>query len=146
MDLLHPDYESSEYLINWIRTSWLENAARCYEGFLREGRGALFVDLRNATPSPDFLNGLRARVEYCSIERVEEMCAEWPKSLPPVIADLYRYDPQTEAAFMLSRRKGLGYNLMVVNSPELTPKQAYERREVAKAAVPELRGQIFGQG
>jgi hypothetical protein len=108
--------------MTFIRSQWPAFAAFAWEKYLAEGRGAIIVDLRNAStdgPRPGVPTfyvaegsaGLRERGGWPSVEVAE------------VIND---YDPEQDAVLIFLRLDGDAFHYNV--SDDLTPPVAYKSK------------------
>jgi len=108
--------------LTFIRSQWPAFAAFAWEKYLTEGRGAIIVDLRNAST-----DGPRAGVPTYYVAEGSERLRErggWPSAeVAEVIED---YDPEQDAILIFLRLDGDAFHYNV--SDELTPPAAYERR------------------
>ena len=105
--------------ITFIRSQWRDFAAFAWEKYLSEGRGAVVVDLRNASKSAESLHVPTYYVAACS-ERLAKR-GGWPSE---EIAEVVKeYDPEQDVVFIFLRLDGDVFHYNV--SDELTPLRAY---------------------
>ena len=113
--------------VTFIRSQWLAFAAFAWEKYLAEGRGAIVVDLRNASTDGPAINVPTYYVAEAS-ERLAKR-GGWPNAeVAEVIRD---YDPEQDAIFIFLRLDGDVFHYNV--SDELTPPLAYARRSKSKS-------------
>lgn len=145
-NLLAVDRDSLDYIRQWLTTAWPNTAAQSYDSFKKAGRGLLFIDLANGEPADEFNLGLRARCVYVPVGELGEhsvldQCSDEDRDrMRDVLAS---YDPQREAVFAITRRKG-GILFFKVDAGDHTPQVAYKRRKKRAALAPALR--VVGQG
>jgi hypothetical protein len=114
------DLDSPGAHIAFVRSQWRDFAAFAWQKYLSEGRGALVVDLRNASKP---VEGLNVPVYYVAggSERLAKL-GGWPSE---EIAEVVKeYDPEQDVVLVFLRLDGdvFYYNV----SDELTPPRAYE--------------------
>jgi hypothetical protein len=119
------DLDTPDAHITFVRSQWRDFAAFAWEKYLSEGRGAVVVDLRNASKSGE---GLHVPTYYVA-EDSERLAKRggWPSE---EIADVIKeYDPEQDAVLLFLRLDGdvFYYNV----SDELTPPRAYETKRGA---------------
>lgn len=143
MDLLETNYDSDEYLTGWLKSSWVSLGAECYERFLAEGRGAMFLDFANAEPCSGWADGLKVPIRY----RTEDELIEegFQESMPGLIVFVRRYEPEEQVVF-LCRRRTAGMSVAFVGDASLPPKEAYENRQVKRSLTPDLGAHRIGLG
>lgn len=106
--------------IGLIQSQWRDFAAFAWEKYLVEGRGAVVLDLRNASSVGETLQV----PAYYVAEHSERLAKRggWPSD---DVAELIKdYDPEQDVVFIVLRLDGdaLHYNV----SDELTPPRAFE--------------------
>jgi hypothetical protein len=107
----------------FIRSQWPAFAAFAWEKYSSEGRGAIVIDLRNASTDGPRINVPTYYVAEGS-ERLEKR-GGWPGAeVAEVIRD---YDPEQDVIFIFLRLDGDAFQFNV--SDELTPPAAYARRD-----------------
>ncbi|MEK6320798.1 MAG: hypothetical protein AABN33_03850 [Acidobacteriota bacterium] len=119
------DLDTPDAQVAFIRSQWRDFAAFAWRKYVSEGRGAIVVDLRNASKSPE---GLQVPTYYVG-EGTERLAKRggWPNE---DVADVIReYDPEQDIVLIFLRLDGdvSYYNV----SDELTPPRAYETRQEA---------------
>jgi hypothetical protein len=109
--------------MTFIRSQWSAFAAFAWEKYLSEGRGAIVIDLRNAsTDGP----GISVPTYYVAegSDRLEKR-GGWPSA---EVADVIRdYDPEQDAVLIFLRLDGDAFHYNV--SDELTPPLAHAIRK-----------------
>jgi hypothetical protein len=106
----------------FIRSQWPAFAAFAWEKFASEGRGAIVVDLRNASTDGPAINVPTYYVADGS-ERLQKR-GGWPsREVEEIIRD---YDPQQDVVFIFLRIDGDAFHYNV--SDELTPPLAHARK------------------
>jgi hypothetical protein len=108
--------------VTFIRSQWLAFAAFAWEKYLAEGRGAIVVDLRNASTDGPAINV----PTYYVAEESKRLAKRggWPSAeVAEVVKD---YDPEQDAIFIFLRLDGDVFHYNV--SDELTPPLAYARK------------------
>ncbi|HVG22312.1 MAG TPA: hypothetical protein VNI02_24960 [Blastocatellia bacterium] len=109
--------------MTFIRSQWAAFAAFAWEKYLSEGRGAIVIDLRNAsTDGP----GVSVPTYYMAegSDRLEKR-GGWPSA---EVADVIRdYDPEQDAVLIFLRLDGDAFHYNV--SDELTPPLAHAIRK-----------------
>ena len=116
------DLDTPEGHVRFIRSQWSDFAAFAFQKYRSEGRGAVVIDLRNASKTGQ---GLQVRTHYVAeaSERLAKL-GGWPSDeIKEVIAD---YDPAQDVLFLFLRLNGdvLHYNV----TDDITPQRAYEAR------------------
>jgi len=115
------DLDTADAHITFIRSQWRDFAAFAWRKYLSEGRGAIVVNLRNASKSG---NGLHVPTYYVSEgSRQLTDLGGWPnEEISEVIRE---YDPEQDVVLLFLRLDGdvFYYNV----SDELTPPRAYEQ-------------------
>lgn len=108
--------------IAFIRAQWRDFAAFAWEKYSSEGRGAVVVDLRNASKS-----GANLRVPTYYVADGSERLAirgGWPsKEIAEVIKE---YDPEQDVVFIFLRLDGCVFHYNA--SDELRPPEAHAAR------------------
>ncbi|MFP5260484.1 MAG: hypothetical protein ACLGJB_01095 [Blastocatellia bacterium] len=116
--------------ITFIRSQWPAFAAFAWEKYLSEGRGAVVVDLRNASADGPGINVPTYYVAEGSA-RLEKR-GGWPSAeVAEVIRD---YDPEQDAVLIFLRLDGDAFHYNV--SDDLTPPVAYAGRNKRKNSLP----------
>jgi len=126
------DLDAPDAQVTFIRSQWRDFAAFAWEKYLKEGRGAVVVNLMNASKSGDNLQVPTFYVADNS-ERLSKR-GGWPSE---EIGDVVKeYDPQQDVVFIFLRLDGdvVHYNA----SDELTPPMAYQAKLEANAGRDEL--------
>lgn len=104
----------------FIRSQWAGLAAFAWEKYQSEGRGALVIDLRNAT-----MVGTNVNVPTYYVAEGSKRLAErggWPSAdIAEVIQD---YDPEQDVILLFLRLDGDVFHYNV--SDDLTPPKAYQ--------------------
>lgn len=119
------DLDTPDAHIAFIRSQWRDFAAFAWRKYLAEGRGAIVINLRNASKSADNLN-IPSYYVAKATERLANL-GGWPsEEISDVITD---YDPEQDVVFIFLRLDGdvFYYNV----SDELTPPLAYESKPEA---------------
>src|ERR1044072_8414568 len=109
--------------VTFIRSQWPAFAAFAWEKYLAEGRGAIVIDLRNASADGPAINVPTYYVAEAS-ERLMKR-GGWPSA---EVAEVVRdYDPEQDAIFIFLRLVGdvFHYNVSDVMNPPL----AYEAKK-----------------
>jgi hypothetical protein len=119
------DLDTADAHITFIRSQWLDFAAFGWRKYLAEGRGAIVVNLRNASKSAE---GLHIPTYYIA-EGSESLAnlGGWPNvEISDVVSE---YDPEQDVVLIFLRLDGdvLHYNV----SDELTPPRAHEAKQKA---------------
>jgi hypothetical protein len=108
--------------VTFIRLQWPAFAAFAWEKYLSEGRGAIVVDLRNASN-----DGPAISVPTFYVAEESERLLKrggWPSA---EVAEVVRdYDPEQDAVFIFLRLDGDVFHYNVTD--ELTPPRAYAKR------------------
>lgn len=119
------DLDTPDAHIAFIRSQWREFAAFAWEKYSSEGRGAVVIDLRNASKSGD---DLRVRTYYVA-EGSEGLKKRggWPSE--EVAEIVQQYDVEQDVVFLLLRRDGDVYHYNV--SDDLTPLEAFKARRAS---------------
>lgn len=116
------DIDNPDDHMTFIRLQWSRLAAYAWERYQQEGRGALIVDLRNASKSGAMLNVPTYYVAEGS--QGLDKRGGWPSE---EVAEVIRtYDPALDVVFIVLRLDGDFYHYNV--SDQLTPPEAYARR------------------
>jgi hypothetical protein len=119
------DLDTPDAHLTFIRSQWHDFAAFAWEKYLKEGRGAVVVDLGKASKSGENLQVPTFYVADYS-ERLSKR-GGWPNE---EIAEVVKaYDPEQDVVFIFLRLDGdvFHYNA----SDELTPLRAYETKRKA---------------
>jgi len=106
----------------FIRSQWADFAAFAWANFLKEGRGAVVIDLRNASKSGQNLSV----PSYYVAESSERLSVRggWPSE---EIADVVRsYDPELDVVFIVLRLDGDCFHYNASDEP--APPDAYEKK------------------
>jgi hypothetical protein len=107
--------------VTFMRSQWPAFAAFAWEKYLAEGRGAIVVDLRNASTDGTAINV----PTYYVAEESDRLAKRggWPSA---EVAEAVRdYDPEQDAIFIFLRLDGDVFHYNV--SDELTPPMAYAK-------------------
>jgi hypothetical protein len=116
------DLDTAEAHITFIRSQWPDLAAFAWRKYLTEGRGAIVVNLRNASKSAGHLHVPTYYVAECS-QRLTNL-GGWPNE---EISDVIReYDPEQDVVLIFLRLDGDVFHYNV--SDELTPPRAYKTK------------------
>ena len=108
--------------VTFMRSQWPTFAAYAWEKYLSEGRGAIVIDLRNASKGGSVINVPSYYIAQGSERLVSR--GGWPSSeVAEVIED---YDPEQDVVFIFLRLDGDVFHYNV--SDELTPPKAYESK------------------
>jgi len=119
------DLDTPDAHVTLIRSQWRDFAAFAWEKYSSGGRGAIVIDLRNATRTAASLHVPTFWVSNGS-ERLSAR-GGWPSDeIAEIIND---YDPELDVVFLVLRLDGDVFHYNV--SDELTPPQAFERRSAA---------------
>lgn len=116
------DLDTPDAHVTFIRSQWRDFAAFAWEKYVKEGRGAVVVDLMKASKTGDNLQVPTFYVADGS-ERLSNL-GGWPND---EIADVIKeYDPEQDVVFIFLRLDGdvFHYNA----SDELTPPRAYQTK------------------
>lgn len=119
------DLDTADAHITFIRSQWPDFAAFAWRKYLTEGRGAIVVNLRNASKSAD---GLHVPTYYVA-EGSQRLANRggWPNE---EISDVIKeYDPEQDVVLIFLRLDGDVFHYNV--SDELTPPRAYEAKQEA---------------
>ena len=119
------DLDTAEAHITFIRSQWSDFAAFAWRKYLAEGRGAIVVNLRNASKSAGKLHVSTYYVAEGG-RRLANL-GGWPnQEISEVIRE---YDPEQDVVLIFLRLDGdlFYYNV----SDELTPPRAYEAKQGA---------------
>lgn len=108
--------------VTFIRSQWAGLAAFAWEKFQHEGRGAIVIDLRNATRVKGNINVPTYYVAEGS-QRLNER-GGWPS--PDVAEVIQDYDPEQDVILLFLRLDGDVFHYNV--SDDLTPPKAYQAR------------------
>lgn len=119
------DLDTPDAHVTFIRSQWRDFAAFAWEKYLKEGRGAVVVDLMKASKSG---GNLQVPTFYVADggERLSKR-GGWPND---EIAEVVKeYDPEQDVVFIFLRLDGdvFHYNA----SDELTPPRAYQTKRKA---------------
>jgi hypothetical protein len=118
------DLDTPEAHLKFIGSQWRDFAAFAFQRYLSEGRGAVVIDLRNASKTGQ---NLQIRTYYVADagERLAKL-GGWPSDeIKEVIAD---YDPEMDIVFIFLRLNGDVFHYNVNDEP--TPLKAYEARRM----------------
>jgi len=120
------DLDTADAHITFIRSQWPAFAAFAWQKYLIEGRGAIVVNLRNASKSAE---GLRVPTYYVA-EGSEGLANRggWPND--QISEVINEYDPEQDVVLIFLRLDGDVFHYNV--SDELTPPQAYKTRPGAE--------------
>lgn len=116
------DLDAPDAHVTLIRSQWRDFAAFAWEKYLKEGRGAVVVDLIRASKSG---GGLHVPTFYVAdgSERLLKL-GGWPNA---EIADVVNeYDPEQDVVFIFLRLDGEAFHYNA--SDELTPPLAYDAK------------------
>jgi hypothetical protein len=117
------DLDTPDSHIGFIRSQWRDFAAFAWEKYLREGRGALVVDLNKATKSGGQVQAPTFYVADGS-ERLSKS-GGWPNAeIAEAVKD---YEPDQDVIFIFFRLNGEVFHYNA--SDELTPPQAYQTKQ-----------------
>ena len=124
------DLDTAEAHVTFVQSQWPDFAAYAWQKYLTEGRGAIVVNLRNASKAA---TGLQVPTYYVAqgSQRLANL-GGWPnEEISDVISE---YDPEQDVVLIFLRLDGdvFLYNI----SDELTPPLAYK----TKSGVDESRG------
>lgn len=116
------DLDTPDAHVTFIRSQWRDFAAFAWEKYLSEGRGAVVIDLRNASKEGENLHVPTFYVADGS-ERLSTR-GGWPSE--EIEAVIKEYDTEQDVVFIFLRLDGdvFYYNV----SDELTPPRAHEAR------------------
>jgi len=106
--------------VTFIRSQWASLAAFAWDRYQSEGRGAIVVDLRNAT-----LVEANVNVPTYYVADGSERLAErggWPNA--DIAEVIQNYDPEQDAILLFLRLDGDVFHYNV--SDDLTPPKAYQ--------------------
>lgn len=119
------DLDTPDAHVTFIRSQWRDFAAFAWEKYLKQGRGAVVVDLMKASKSGDNLQVPTLYVADSS-ERLSKR-GGWPNE--EIAEAVKEYDPEQDVLFIFLRLDGdvFHYNA----SDELTPPRAYETKRKA---------------
>ena len=108
---------------SFLRSQWKEFAAYGWASFLKEGRGAIVVDLKRASFAAA---GLQMPAFYVA-EGSEALARRggWPSE--EIAQAIGAYDPELDVVFLVWRLDD--EMIHYVASDEVTPRQAYEARQ-----------------
>ena len=119
------DLDTPDAHITFIRSQWRDFAAFAWEKYLKEGRGAVVVDLTRASKSGGSLQAPTFYVADGS-ERLSTR-GGWPNC---EIAEAVReYDPEQDVIFIILRLDGSAFHYNA--SDELTPPLAHQAKQKA---------------
>ena|SRR5437660_11312055 len=122
------DLDTPEAHLKFIGSQWRDFAAFAFQKYLSEGRGAVVIDLRNASKSGDSLQ-IRTYYVADASERLASLVG-WPSDeIKEAISD---YDPEQDVVFIFLRLNGDVFHYNV--NDELTPRKAYEARSTTEPA------------
>src|SRR2546427_9484928 len=116
------DLDTADAHITFIRSQWPAFAAFAWQKYLTEGRGAIVVNLRNASKSPA---GFQVPTYYVAegSPRLANL-GGWPnEEISEVIRE---YDPEQDVVLIFLRLDGDVFHYNV--SDELTPPLAYKTK------------------
>jgi hypothetical protein len=116
------DLDTADAHITFIRSQWRDFAAFAWQKYLTGGRGAIVVNLRDASKSAQ---GLHVPANYVA-EGSQQLASRggWPTE---EISDVIReYDPEQDVVIIFLRLDGDVFHYNV--SDELTPPQAYQTK------------------
>ena len=119
------DLDTAEAHLAFIRSQWPDFAAFAWQKYLAEGRGAIVVNLRNASKSAE---GLHVPSYYMAegSQRLVNL-GGWPsEEISNVIKE---HDPAKDVVFIFLRLDGDVFHYNV--SDELTPPGAHKARQEA---------------
>lgn len=116
------DLDTPDAHVTFIRSQWRDFAAFAWEKYLKEGRGAVVVDLIKASKSGESLQVPTFYVADGS-ERLSRL-GGWPNE--EIAEAVGEYDPEQDVLFIFLRLDGdvFHYNA----SDELTPPMAHRTR------------------
>ncbi|HXG92953.1 MAG TPA: hypothetical protein VNN73_11380 [Blastocatellia bacterium] len=129
MSVVQPaDIDTPDQHITFLKRQWRALAAFAWQKYLSEGRGAVVVDLRNASTDGPNLNVPTFYIAEAS-ERLAKL-GGWPnQEIAEVVRD---YDPEQDVVFIFLRLDGDIYHYNV--SDELTPPKAHAARQTSVKA------------
>lgn len=116
------DLDTPDAHVTFIRSQWRDFAAFAWEKYLKDGRGAVVIDLMNASKPGDNLQVPTFYVADGS-ERLSKR-GGWPsEEISNVVKE---YDPEQDVVFIFLRLDGdvFHYNA----SDELTPPRAHQAK------------------
>lgn len=120
--------DTADQHVTFIRSQWAGLAAFAWEKYQSEGRGAIVIDLRNATIVKGNLNVPTYYVAAGS-QRLSER-GGWPSAdVAEVIQD---YDPEQDVILLFLRLDGDVFHYNV--SDDLTPPKAYQAKHKKPAS------------
>jgi hypothetical protein len=116
------DLDTPDAHVTFIRSQWRDFAAFAWGKYLKEGRGAVVVDLAKSSKSGESLQVPSYYVADAS-ERLSRL-GGWPNE--EIAEVVNNYDPEQDVVFIFLRLDGdvFQYNA----SDELTPPEAYRAR------------------
>lgn len=121
------DLDTPDAHVTLIRAQWRDFAAFAWEKYSNEGRGAVVIDIRNASRS-----GVDLHVPtFWVADGSDRLSARggWPNE---EIAELIKeYDPRLDVVFLFLRLDGDVYHYNV--SDDLTPPEAFAEKRAASA-------------
>ena len=117
------DLDTPDAHVTFIRSQWQDFAAFAWEKYLKQGRGAVVVDLMKASRSGDNLQVPTLYVADSS-ERLSER-GGWPNV--EIAEAVKEYDPEQDVLFIFLRLDGDVFHYNV--SDELTPPRAYQIKQ-----------------
>ena len=114
------DLDTPEAHLKFIGSQWRDFAAFAFRKYLSEGRGAVVIDLRNASKT-----GANLQIRTYYVQDAGDRLANlggWPSDeIKEAISD---YDPEQDVVFIFLRLNGDVFHYNV--NDELTPRKAYE--------------------
>jgi len=116
------DLDTPDAHITFLRSQWRDFAAFAWEKYRSEGRGAVVIDLRNASKSAENLDVPTFYVADGS-ERLANR-GGWPSN--EIEEMIKEYDPEQDVVFIFLRLDGDVFQYNV--SDDLTPPEAHESR------------------
>lgn len=120
-----PDFDDQQ-LIEWVRQNWLVFAPMAYGEYIKRGRGAIFINLAEATIDHD---GIYFTPIYIADKSPElEARGSWPKDEGDRTINLIAtYDPEKVIVLIFGRKGDRVTTMhMSIESPSFTPKHLYE--------------------
>src|SRR4030095_11923066 len=118
------DLDTPDAHITFIRSQWAEFAAYAWRKYLSEGRGAVVINLRNASKTAE---GLHVPVHFISegSKQLADM-GGWPdEEVSEVISE---YDPEQDVILLFLRLDGdvFHYNVSDALNPPQASKSKFE--------------------
>lgn len=123
------DIDNPDDHITFMRLQWSQFAAFAWEKYQAQGRGAVVIDLRNASKS-----GTRLNVPSYYVSETSEGLAKrggWPNQ--EVSELIQTYDPELDVVFIFLRLNGDWFHYNVSDEP--SPPVAYAKRASAGGTV-----------